>query len=148
MLRLISRRLCATASLPRKVNIASAFTKIAEPWSPHIAGTVNGTDIRLAKLKGEFVWHHHEDEDECFLVVKGKLRMQFRGGDVDCDEGEFIVVPRGIEHCPLALSDETHVVLVEQSSVLNTGSAATSIGDHVHEDGSVPLTKRELKQVE
>ena len=137
----------STATLPRKVNIASAFTKIAEPWSPHIAGTVNDTELRLAKLKGEFVWHHHDDEDECFLVVRGKLRMQFRDGDVDCDEGEFIVIPRGVEHCPLALTDETRVLLVERSSVLNTGSAAEEIGDHVHDAGSVPLTKRELNSV-
>lgn len=134
--------------MPRKVNIAKAFTRINEPWSPHIAGVVNDTDLRLAKLQGEFVWHHHDAEDECFLVVKGKLRMQFRSGNVDCDEGEFIVVPRGVEHCPMTLTDECLVMLVEKSSVLNTGSAAESLGDHVHEAGSVPLTKKTLGRVD
>ena len=151
MLRTLGRRLCSsstTVALPRKVNLAAAFSKINEPWSPHIAGVVNDTDLRLAKLRGEFVWHHHENEDECFMVVKGKLRMQFRDGDVDCDEGELIVVPRGVEHCPLSLSEETLVLLVEQSSALNTGSAADSLGDHVHEEGSVPLTKSTLNRID
>ena len=146
MLR-IGRRL-SSAALPRKVNIASAFTRINEPWSPHVAGTVNDMDIRLAKLKGEFVWHSHENEDECFLVVKGQMRMQFRDGDVNCDEGEFIVVPKGVEHCPLALTEETQVLLIERSSVLNTGSAAALLGDLVHEQGSVPLTKTTLNRID
>ena len=71
-----------TATLPRKVNLAAAFLKIKEPWSPHVAGDINECQLKLAKMQGEFVWHQHELEDECFLIVRGKMRMKFRAGDV------------------------------------------------------------------
>ena len=133
--------------LPRKVNLAQSFARITEPWSPHVAGDVNEAQLKLAKMTGEFVWHHHDDEDECFIVISGRLRMRFRDGDVDLDEGELIVVPKGVEHCPIALSDTVHCLLVERGTTLNTGSAAESIGDTVHESGSVPLTKKELPRL-
>ena len=140
-----------TAVLPRKVNLADAFSRVAEPWSPHVAGDVNECQLKVVKLKGEFVWHHHELEDECFLVMRGRMRMKFREDDtesvVDCEEGEMIVVPHGVVHCPMALSDECHVLLVERGETLNTGSAADALGDTKHEHGNVPLTKRTLKRL-
>ncbi len=104
------------------VNLADKFRRFTEPWSPKIVGEVNDLHVKVVKLKGEFVWHHHETEDELFLVVAGRLRMQFRDGNRDVGPGEFIVVPRGVEHCPLALTDEVHVVLLEPKSTLNTGN--------------------------
>ena len=86
---------------------------------------------------GQHYSYHHDAEDECFLVVRGKMRMKFRSGDVDCEEGELIVVPKGVEHCPVALTP-VHCLLVERGSTLNTGSAADEIGDAVHASGSVP----------
>lgn len=103
--------------------------------------------VKLARMEGEFVWHHHELEDECFLVIRGDMRMKFRDGDVDCAAGELIVVPRGVEHCPVALSETCDVLLVERSETINTGSAAETIGDSVHEHGVSPLTKTELKRI-
>ncbi|HKB24822.1 MAG TPA: cupin domain-containing protein [Methylomirabilota bacterium] len=104
------------------VNLADKFRRFTEPWSPKIVGEVNDLHVKVVKLKGEFVWHHHETEDELFLVVAGRLRMQLRDGNRDVGPGEFIVVPRGVEHCPLALTDEVHVVLLEPKSTLNTGN--------------------------
>jgi mannose-6-phosphate isomerase-like protein (cupin superfamily) len=78
--------------------------------------------VKIVKLKGEFVWHHHELEDEMFLVVEGRLRMQLRGGGRDVSPGELIIIPRGVEHCPLALTDEVHVVLLEPKTTVNTGN--------------------------
>ena len=157
MLRAASRRLLSTATFqpPRKVNLAAAFAKINEPWSPHVAGDVNECQLKLARMQGSFVWHHHELEDECFLVVRGQMRMLFRGegGDsasetaVDCHEGELIVVPKGVEHCPVALTETCDVLLVERGETLNTGSAAEEIGDFAHQHGSKPLTKRDLERV-
>ena len=146
-----SRTLSLTANrpltVPAKVNLSAAFAKINEPWSPHVCGEVNECQLKLAKMSGEFVWHHHEEEDECFIVINGKMRMQFRDGNVDCNPGELVVVPKGVEHCPMALSEPCEVLLVERGSTLNTGSAADALGDAVHELGSVPLTKHELKRV-
>lgn len=104
------------------VNLAEKFGRFADYWSPKIVGEVNDMHIKLVKLKGEFVWHHHEAEDELFLVVKGRLRMQLRSGDREVGPGEFIIVPRGVEHCPLALADEVHVVLLEPKTTVNTGN--------------------------
>jgi mannose-6-phosphate isomerase-like protein (cupin superfamily) len=103
-----------------KINIAEKFANINEYWSPRIAGEVNDTHIKLAKLKGEFMWHLHEHEDELFLVVKGKLLLKFRDKDVWLNEGELIIVPKGVEHMPVA-EEETHVLFVEPKSTLNTG---------------------------
>ena len=104
------------------VNLAEAFARFAEAWAPKIVGDVNDMQVKVVKLRGEFVWHHHEAEDELFLVVAGRLRMQLRDGDRDAGPGEFIIVPRGIEHCPRALTDEVHVVLLEPKTTLNTGN--------------------------
>jgi mannose-6-phosphate isomerase-like protein (cupin superfamily) len=103
------------------VNLAEKLSRFTDRWSPKIVGEVNDMHVKLVKLAGEFVWHQHEREDELFLVVAGRLRMQLRDGDREVGPGEFIVVPRGTEHCPLALTDEVHVLLLEPKGTLNTG---------------------------
>jgi mannose-6-phosphate isomerase-like protein (cupin superfamily) len=105
-----------------KVNLAAAFAGFQDPWNPRIAGQVNDTAIKLVKLEGAFDWHHHVEEDELFLVVAGRLRMRLRDGDIDLDPGEFLIVPRGVEHCPEALIEPCHVLLVEPGTTLNTGN--------------------------
>jgi mannose-6-phosphate isomerase-like protein (cupin superfamily) len=104
-----------------KVNIEERFSRFAEHWSPRIVAELNGQQVKLVKLMGEFVWHHHEHEDELFLVVKGALRMKLRDREVLVNEGEFIVVPRGVEHLPIA-DEEAHVLLMEPAGTLNTGN--------------------------
>jgi mannose-6-phosphate isomerase-like protein (cupin superfamily) len=104
-----------------KVNLAEKLAAVPEPWEPKIVAELNDAYVKVVKLEGEFVWHYHDDEDELFWVVSGRLRMQFRDGDVVLEPGELIVVPRGVEHCPLAGPD-THVVLVEPKTTLNTGN--------------------------
>ena len=104
-----------------KVNLAQKFGKITEYWKPYIAGELNGQMVKLDKLKGEFVWHHHEHEDELFLVVKGRFRMELRDRHIWLEEGEFLVVPRGVEHRPVA-DEEAWIVLFEPASTLNTGN--------------------------
>ena len=104
-----------------KINLAEKFSRITEYWKPYIAGELNGQLVKLDKLKGEFVWHHHENEDEMFLVVKGRFRIEFREKTVWLEEGEFIVVPRGVEHKPVA-DEEAWIVLFEPASTLNTGN--------------------------
>lgn len=104
-----------------KVNLAEAFECVSEHWSPRIGGEINDSYVKLVKLKGEFVWHHHEHEDELFLVVKGRLLLRFRDREVWLDPGEFIVVPRGVEHLPIA-PEECEVVLLEPKTTLNTGN--------------------------
>jgi mannose-6-phosphate isomerase-like protein (cupin superfamily) len=104
-----------------KTNLAEKFSRITEYWKPYIAGELNGQLVKLDKLKGEFVWHHHENEDEMFLVVKGRFRIEFRDKTVWLDEGEFIVVPRMVEHKPVA-DEEAWIVLFEPASTLNTGN--------------------------
>jgi mannose-6-phosphate isomerase-like protein (cupin superfamily) len=104
-----------------KVNVAEKFKQIHEYWKPCIAAELNGQHVKLAKLKGEFVWHHHDKEDEMFLVMKGRFRMEFQDKQGWVEEGEFIVVPRGIEHRPVA-EEEVHVILFEPASTLNTGN--------------------------
>jgi len=103
------------------VNLEQKFSLFTEPWSPKIIGEVNDSYVKAVKLKGEFVWHHHEQEDELFLVTRGTLRMKFRDREEIIRTGEFIIVPRGVEHLPVA-DDETHVVLLEPKSTLNTGN--------------------------
>ncbi len=105
----------------QKVNIADKFAKISEYWKPYIAAELNGQHVKLDKLKGEFVFHHHEHEDEMFLVVKGRFRMEFLDRHEWIEEGEFIVVPRGVEHRPVA-DEECWIVLFEPASTLNTGN--------------------------
>jgi mannose-6-phosphate isomerase-like protein (cupin superfamily) len=104
-----------------KVNVAERFKKIREYWRPYVAAELNEQHVKLVKLKGEFVWHHHEREDELFLALKGRFRMEFRERDVWVEEGEFIVVPRGMEHRPVA-EEEAQVLLFEPASTLNTGN--------------------------
>jgi mannose-6-phosphate isomerase-like protein (cupin superfamily) len=103
------------------VNLAERFGLISEFWSPRIAGELNGQQVKLAKLKGEFVWHHHDNEDELFLVVLGTLVIRLRNEDVVINEGEFFIVPRGIEHMPVA-DEEVHVLLFEPAGTRNTGN--------------------------
>ena len=110
----------------QKVNIAEKFSKISEYWKPYIGAELNGQCVKFDKLKGEFVFHHHDHEDELFLVVKGRFRMDYRDPDHRdrhqwIEEGEFIVVPRGVEHRPVA-DEECWILLFEPSSTLNTGN--------------------------
>ncbi len=104
------------------VNLKEKFSLFEDYWSPKIVGDLNDSYVKVVKLKGEFVWHHHEREDELFLVVEGRLRLQFRTGNRDIGPGEFVIVPRGVEHCPLALTDEVHVVLLAPKTHVNTGN--------------------------
>lgn len=104
-----------------KINIAEKLSRFHEHWSPKLVAQINDTDVKLAKLRGEFVWHHHDAEDELFLVLKGRLLMQFRDRDEWIEEGEFIVVPHGVEHRPVAL-EEVHLMLIEPRGTLNTGN--------------------------
>lgn len=103
------------------VNLREKFSAFEDYWNPRIAAELNDCYVKLAKLKGEFIWHYHENEDELFLVIKGRLRMCFREREVTLHEGEFLVVPRGVEHLPVA-EEEVHVVLIEPKSTLNTGN--------------------------
>jgi mannose-6-phosphate isomerase-like protein (cupin superfamily) len=103
------------------VNIAQKFSQFNEMWSPKIVGEINDSYVKAVKFKGEFVWHHHDQEDEMFLVVKGKLRMKFRDHEELVSPGEFIIVPRGVEHLPIS-DEETQVLLFEPRSTLNTGN--------------------------
>jgi mannose-6-phosphate isomerase-like protein (cupin superfamily) len=104
-----------------KVNLAEAFAQFSDYWSPKVAGELNGQQVKLAKLRGPFIWHRHENEDELFLVVSGRLRIEFREQTVALEEGEFLIIPRGVEHRPVA-DAEAHVLLFEPASTLNTGN--------------------------
>ncbi|HVB24633.1 MAG TPA: cupin domain-containing protein [Ktedonobacteraceae bacterium] len=103
------------------VNLAEKFGLFQDYWSPKIAGELNDLYLKLVKLKGEFVWHHHEHEDELFLVVKGRLLIKLRDRDIWLGAGEFVVIPKGIEHMPVA-AEEVHVLLLEPKTTLNTGN--------------------------
>jgi mannose-6-phosphate isomerase-like protein (cupin superfamily) len=108
-----------------KVNLAQKFSQFSEHYSPKIVGEINDSYVKLAKLQGDFMWHHHEAEDELFLVVKGELRMKIRENgaerEVTIRPGEFIIIPHGVEHFPSA-NEETHIMLLEPKSTLNTGN--------------------------
>jgi mannose-6-phosphate isomerase-like protein (cupin superfamily) len=104
-----------------RVNLAQKFGLFEEYWSPRIAGELNDSYVKLVKLKGEFVWHQHDTEDELFLVVKGHLTIKLRDQDVELDPGEFVIIPRRVEHLPVA-AEEVHVLLLEPKSTLNTGN--------------------------
>jgi mannose-6-phosphate isomerase-like protein (cupin superfamily) len=103
------------------INLTSKFNLFQEPWHPKIVGELNDSYVKLAKLKGEFVWHHHDDEDELFLVVKGALVIKLRDRDLTVHEGEFVIIPKGVEHLPVA-EEEVQVLLLEPKSTLNTGN--------------------------
>jgi mannose-6-phosphate isomerase-like protein (cupin superfamily) len=107
------------------VNLAQKLSTFSEYFSPKIVADYNGNDVYLAKIKGEFVWHSHPDTDDFFLVLKGKLTIKLRDGDVVLGPGELYVVPKGVEHCPVA-DEETHVLLIEPAGTPNTGDPATA----------------------
>ncbi len=107
-----------------KVNLGQKFGLFSEHWSPKIVGELNGQQVKVVKLLGEFVWHQHEVEDEMFLVVKGSLTIRFRDGDVRLEAGEFLIIPHGVEHQPVA-PDEVEVLLFEPASTLNTGNVVS-----------------------
>jgi mannose-6-phosphate isomerase-like protein (cupin superfamily) len=109
-----------TTAMPPKINLAEKFAGFSEHWSPKIVAALNGQHVKLVKFQGEFVWHQHEHEDELFLVVRGGFRMDFRDRSVELREGEMIVVPRGVEHRPVA-SEEVSVLLFEPATTVNTG---------------------------
>ena len=117
-----------------KINFTDKAKKITDFWSPAIVGEVNDTQIKMAKIHGEFVMHHHEEEDEAFIVLKGELKMVFEEGEMILFPGEMVVVPRGMRHKPVA-EQEVHILLIEPSSTLNTG-------DLINEK-----TKKQLKRI-
>lgn len=104
-----------------KVNLQQKLATFTDYFNPRIVAELNGQQVKLVKTKGAFVWHHHEHEDELFLVIKGRFRMELRDRDVWVEEGEFLVVPRGVEHRPVA-EEEVHILLFEPASTLNTGN--------------------------
>ncbi len=118
-----------------KINLTEKLSQLSDYWDPHIAGELNGQHIKLVKFKGPFTWHHHEREDELFLVVKGRFRMDYLEGksggndSVWIEEGELIIVPKGVEHCPVA-EEECHVLLFEPVSTLNTGNQENEFTRH------------------
>ncbi len=108
-----------------KINLEDKFSLFHEFWSPKIVGELNDSYIKLAKLKGEFDWHHHDQEDEMFLVVKGQLTIKFRDREVNLGASELIVIPKGVDHLPVAV-DEVQVMLIEPKGTLNTGNVITA----------------------
>lgn len=110
--------------MPEGIRLGEKFAQFSEYWTPKIAGEVNDSYVLLARLQGEFVWHRHPDEDEFFLVIKGRLCIQLREGDVWLEEGNFYIVPKGVEHCPVA-SEEVHVLMLEPKTTRHTGDEVT-----------------------
>lgn len=116
-----------------KVNLAQKFSLFSEHWSPKIVGELNGQHVKLVKFKGEFVWHSHDHEDELFFVVKGSFKMEYRDRTVVVNENEFLVVPKGTEHKPVA-ENEVWVMLFEPASTLNTGNTQNELTKHTLEN--------------
>src|SRR5580704_1118324 len=108
-----------------KVNVGEKFGLFSDYWSPKVVAELNDSYVKLAKFKGEFVWHHHEKEDELFFVMKGRLLIKLRDGEIRIGPGEFVVIPRGVDHLPVA-EDEVHVILIEPKTTLNTSNV---VGD-------------------
>ena len=104
-----------------KVNLSEKFSLITKHWDPKIVGELNDQHVKIAKLKGEFVWHAHENEDELFMVVEGQLTIKLRDGNIELKKGEFFIIPRGVEHMPVA-EDEVHVLMFEPKTTINTGN--------------------------
>jgi len=104
----------------KKVNIAEKFKLFSDHWKPRVVGQLNGQHVKLVKLKGEFVWHRHDDADELFLVMSGELRIEMRDRDITLEEGEFFIVPRGVLHRSVAV-EEAHALLFEPAGTINTG---------------------------
>ncbi len=119
----------------QKVNLKEKFDSFSDHWNPRIAGELNGQMVKLAKASGEFVWHKHATEDELFLVLKGHLKIKLREGDIDLHPGEFVIIPHGLEHCPVAM-DEVEMLLFEPGTTLNTGDQPES-----------DLTKKDLNKI-
>lgn len=109
-----------------KVNLAEKLDIFAEHWSPKVVAAFNGHDVMVAKIKGEFVWHAHPETDDFFLVLSGQVTIQLRDGDVVLDPGELYVVPKGVEHCPMA-AEEAAILLIEPAGTPNTGDPATAV---------------------
>jgi len=107
------------------INLAQKLSTFTEHWQPRVVGQFNGHDLLVAKVKGEFVWHSHEDTDDFFMVLSGRISIQLREGSVTLGPGEVFVVPKGVEHCPIA-EDEAHILLIESRGTPNTGNAATA----------------------
>ena len=107
------------------VNLAAKLATFSEYYRPRTVGQFNGHDLMVVKLKGPFVWHHHENTDDFFLVLKGRLRIEMREGSVELGPGELFVVPKGVEHRPVA-DEEAHILLIEPTGTPNTGDAATA----------------------
>ena len=104
-----------------KINLAHKFSMFDTPWQPKIIAELNDSYIKLAKLKGEFIWHHHDQEDELFVVIKGHLTIKLQTGDIHLNPGELVVIPKGVEHLPIA-QEEVQVMLIEPKTTLNTGN--------------------------
>ncbi len=111
--------------MPPVVNLATKLAAFPDHWSPKVVAAFNGHDVMVVKLKGEFVWHSHPETDDFFLVLKGRLTIQFRDGEVHLGPGELCVVPKGVEHRPVA-AEEVHLLLIEPAGTPNTGDAATA----------------------
>jgi mannose-6-phosphate isomerase-like protein (cupin superfamily) len=107
------------------INLVEKLATFTEYWQPRTVGQFNGHDLMVVKVKGEFVWHSHDDTDDFFLILKGRVTIQMRDGSVALGPGELFVVPRGIEHCPVA-EEEAHILLIEPTGTLNTGNAETA----------------------
>lgn len=103
------------------VNLAQKLSLFSEHWSPKIVGELNDSYVKVVKVRGEFVWHHHDDEDELFLVLKGRLTIKLRDADLHVGEGELVIIPKGVEHMPVA-EEEVHILLLEPKTTLNTGN--------------------------
>lgn len=104
-----------------KVNLSQKLALFNDLWSPKIVGELNDSHVKLVKVRGEFTWHHHDEEDELFLVLHGQLTIKLRDGDINLEEGEFAVIPKGVEHKPVA-EEEAHILLLEPKTTLNTGN--------------------------
>lgn len=113
-----------------KINVQQKLSMFSDYWSPKIVGELNGQHVKLVKLKGEFVWHKHDDEDELFFVIKGNLKIEFRDKTITLNENEFLIVPKGVEHKPVA-EEEVSVMLFEPASTLNTGNTENELTKHV-----------------
>jgi len=112
------------------INLAEKLSKFSEHWQPRVVGQFNGHDLMVAKVKGEFVWHKHDDTDDFFLVLRGRISIQLRDGSVTLGPGEMFVVPKGLEHCPVA-EDEAHILLIEPQGTPNTGDVVTAAARRV-----------------
>lgn len=109
----------------KAINLADKLSTFSEHWQPRVVGQFNGHDLMVAKIKGEFVWHKHDDTDDFFLVLAGRVTIRMREGDVSVGPGEVFVVPKGAEHCPVA-EEEAHILLIEATGTPNTGDEATA----------------------